>query len=157
VINANTSDTRLDPLMAVSYLWSQLMTVSRIMYTVIRPTVPPFLPFSLSSLLFQMPQGAAERWQSIITQGSATSYPAGSIDWTFGQLGPNFSYFGPVEDIVIFYRITDLGGQGGVLGRAGPLETRRLPGESPHYSPISALMEFDYRTFLLRHTYRRLF
>ena len=31
--------------MAVSYLW-QLMTVLPRMYTFVRPTVPPFLPFS---------------------------------------------------------------------------------------------------------------
>ena len=51
LINVNTSDTRLDPLMAVSHLWSQLMAVPRSMYTSL---VPSFLFSSLlfSSLLF---------------------------------------------------------------------------------------------------------
>ncbi len=96
-----------------------------------------------------MPQAAAERWQSIITQGSATDFPAGAFDWSGGEFGAGFSYTGPVNDIVIFYQITPIDGQSGILGSAGPIFLRS--GEAtPLFSPISAQMQFDYCKFLFK-------
>jgi hypothetical protein len=87
-------------------------------------------------------QGAALRWQNIIT-AEATDRPAGSTDWSAGVFAPEYpGYFGPVDDIVIFYRITPIDGKFGILGQAGPLWLR---GGSAQ--PISGFMEFDFCTY----------
>jgi len=79
---------------------------------------------------------AAEQWQRIIT-ADATDIPDDNMDWTGGSF-PGYQYFGPVDDIVIVYRVVPLDGPGGLLGQAGPRYIRSATGQ-----PISAIMEFD--------------
>jgi hypothetical protein len=96
------------------------------------------------SLCMQCFQGAALRWQSIIT-AEAQDFGAQTFDWINGSFLPEYpGYFDAVDDIVIVYRITPIDGPGKILGRAGP-EYIRIPiGQ-----PISAIMEFDFCTYAI--------
>ena len=71
--------------------------------------------------------------------------PANSVgDLTGGFFSPNFGPdFRFVDDVTIFYRVANIDGSGGVLGRAGPTRLRSLPGQPFDGTTISGIMEFD--------------
>lgn len=82
-------------------------------------------------------KAAAGRWQQIILTDLANFSNPDGVDLTRGRI-ENFTYTGPVDDVIIFHRTAPIDGPGKVLGSAGPLVTRRSDG-----TPISGRMTFD--------------
>ncbi len=77
---------------------------------------------------------AVTRWESIIT----SDIPDIFVDIGTGGETDGVKVFGLIDDLRIYARLTDIDGEGGTLGRAGP---RLMRGQSK--LPIVARMEFD--------------
>lgn len=87
---------------------------------------------------------AAERWSNVITEDlnniESFNLPA---NFTFPDTG---EVIGTLDDVLIDLAFTDLGGPGGLLGRAGPRLVRDA-GTPDEFLTIYGLMEFDIRDF----------
>ncbi|MHA0036271.1 leishmanolysin-related zinc metalloendopeptidase [Deinococcus sp. PESE-13] len=82
-----------------------------------------FAPGSDPSVVSAM-QAAANRWQSVITQGqpdATASIPAGAC-------GSNAAFSGTIDDILVFTGNTSIDGPGGVLAQSGPCSVRTSTG-----------------------------
>ena len=77
---------------------------------------------------------AVTRWESIIT----SDIPDIFVDIRTGGETDGVKVFGLIDDLRIYARLTDIDGEGGTLGSAGP---RLMRGQSK--LPIVARMEFD--------------
>ena len=89
---------------------------------------------------------AAERWSKVIVNDLQPDFGAGLVDDWFGGAFGSSTYNGPVDDLVIGYRIGTIDGPGGVLGAAGPVFVRRDRSNNP-VGTISGVMEFDAADF----------
>ena len=99
------------------------------------PTEPHFL----LPPMHQPTQSAQARWQSIIL-ADAEFVPNDPIDdLTSGRFGPNYTYYGSVDDIIIFYELATLPPL--VLGSAGPTYARG------NWQPYAGTMRFSIDYF----------
>lgn len=79
-------------------------------------------------------ESAAQRWESVIPVGVSDT-TLSLLDGLFGWIP---AYDGPVDDIRIVARDTDIDGPGKILGRAGALLAR-----AGDFQPYFGFMEFD--------------
>lgn len=83
-------------------------------------------------------EAAAAHWESIILK-DLPDYPNPSKSDLIGDIGnTQFSYTGPVDDVVIAYVMENIDGPNKELGNAGPIITRLEDN-----TPVSGYMRFD--------------
>lgn len=92
--------------------------------------------------MHQSAQSAQARWQSIILDDAEFVPNDPNRDLTGGRFLPGYGpYNGSVDDILIFYRLTDTLPEN-VLGSAGPTWIRVV-----NFQPYAGTMEFNSTSF----------
>lgn len=92
---------------------------------------------------------AAQRWMSIITEDVEDYVPdyEYQLDCLTDYSGKSLMRCGYVDDIVISYTLSQIDGNGGVLGSGAPVFTRGSDWPRHRLLPITGAMKFDSSDF----------